>query len=276
MKKLYPRWQEKAVSHALKTRRIIMLAGARQCGKTTLARQLVSEETNYRTLDDIILRESAESDPESFVKHTSRTLIIDEIQRVPALLPPLKKAVDLDTRTGQYLITGSANIQNMPSAMESLAGRLTKIRLRPLSQGEIKGTSPTFLTHAFHQSFDFKWDFVEKDILIEMAFRGGVPEALTFEERDRKKWYWDYITTLLERDLRDIAKIQSYGVMRDLIKILAAWSSKLMDISSISSGLSVGRATIASYINALETLYIIERVYPWIKTDYERVGVNTR
>jgi predicted AAA+ superfamily ATPase len=272
MKKFYSRWQEKAVQHALKTRRIIMLAGARQSGKTTLARELVSEETNYRTLDDVVLREYAESDPESFVKHTSKTLIIDEIQHVPSLLPALKKAVDEDTRAGQYLITGSANIQTMPSVMESLAGRLTKIRLRPLSQGEIKGSTPTFLTHAFHKSFDFKWKFVPKETLIEIAFRGGFPEALIFDERDRKKWYRDYVTTLLERDLWDVAKIHRFGAMRDLIKVMAAWSSKLMDISSIASGLAVGRTTIVSYINALETLYLIERVYPWIKTDYDRVG----
>jgi len=272
MKKLYSRWQKHVIERDMKTRRVILLAGARQCGKTTLAKELISDDTAYLTLDDVTLKEAAESDPQNFVKHTSRTLIIDEIQRVPSLLPAIKKAVDEDTRSGQYLLTGSANIQALPSTQESLAGRITKVRLRPLSQGEIKGTEPNFLTYAFKQSFDFNSEFYQRDTILGMAFRGGFPEAITLEGRDRKKWHKDYIEALLERDLKDVAKIKSYDAMRGLIKVLAAWSSKFMDISSIASGLSVQRPTVATYINALKALYIVEGVPPWTKTDYERVG----
>ena len=105
-----------------------------------------------------------------------------------------------------------------------------------------------------------------------MAFRGGFPEALNLEGRNRKKWHRDYIEALLERDLKDVAKIHRYDAMRELMKVLAAWSSKFMDASSISSGLSVHRPTVEAYINALEALYIVERVFPWTKTDYDRVG----
>jgi uncharacterized protein len=272
MKLFYSRWQRHTLEQAMAKRRVVLLVGARQCGKTTLSKQLISEDTTYLTLDDVTLREAAENDPQNFVEHTSKTLIIDEIQRVPSLLPAIKKVVDEDTHPGQYLLTGSANIQALPSTQESLAGRISKIRLRPLSQGEIQGSAPNFLTYAFNQSFNFKWDFFEKDTLIEMAFRGGFPEALTLEGRDRKKWHRDYIEALLERDLKDIAKIHRYDAMQELIKVLAAWSSKFMDVSSISAGLSVHRPTVATYINALEALYIVERVLPWTNTDYDRVG----
>lgn len=276
MKQLYSRWQKRTIEQAMATRRVVLLAGARQCGKTTLAKQLISEDTAYLTLDDTTLREAAENDPQDFVKHKLKTLIIDEIQRVPSLLPAIKKVVDEDTQPGQYLLTGSANIQALPSTQESLAGRISKIRLRPLSQGEIKGSAPNFLTYAFNQAFNFQWDFDEKDKIMDMAFRGGFPEVLTLEGRDKRKWHRDYIAALLERDLKDVTKIHRYDVMRALIKVLAAWSSKFMDVSAISSGLSVHRPTVATYINALEAFYIIERVHPWTKTDYDRVGKQAK
>lgn len=272
MKNFYPRWQKHAVEQAIKTRRIVLLVGARQCGKTTLAKQLVSNETAYLTLDDITLREAATSDPQGFVQHKLKTLIIDEIQRVPSLLPAIKKVVDEETRSGQYLLTGSANIQALPSAQESLAGRVSKVRLRPLSQGEITGTLPNFLTYVFAQSFDFQWKFYEKEAIVDMAFRGGFPEILTLERQDRKKWHKDYIDALLERDLRDVAAINKYDAMGELITILAAWSSKFMDLSSIASGLSIRRPTVEAYLNALEALYLVETVSPWTKTDYGRIG----
>ncbi len=134
----YPRWQKTTIRQLMLERRVLLLSGPRQCGKTTLARKLESDETQYRTLDDDTLREAAENDPQGFIKRRVKTLIIDEVQRIPALFSAIKKAVDEDTRPGQYLLTGSTNIQSLPTVRESLAGRIAKIRLRPLAQGEIE------------------------------------------------------------------------------------------------------------------------------------------
>lgn len=137
MADLYPRWQQGAIERGLRTRRILLVNGPRQSGKTTLVRDLLAAATaEYRTLDDLTLREAAGNDPHEFVKTRSGTLIIDEVQRVPNLLPAIKKAADEDNRPGQYLLTGSANIQSLPGAQESLAGRAGRISLRPLAQGE--------------------------------------------------------------------------------------------------------------------------------------------
>ena len=277
MSKIYPRWQTAKIYEALKTRRVLLLSGCRQCGKTTLARELqTSAQAEYLTLDDLVLKNAAEADPQGFVKRRSKMLIIDEVQRVPSLLPAIKMAVDEDTRPGQYLLTGSANIQSLPNVQESLAGRVSKIRLRPLSMGEINSRKPLFLKHAFAQSFVEARNHYDKDDLLSLAFQGGFPEALTLNDRDRKRWHLDYIEALLERDLQDIAKIQRKASMRDLINVLAAWSSKFMEISSIGAGLSIRRPTLESYLNALETLYLVERVPPWTKTDYERVGKQSK
>lgn len=260
----------------LSERRVLMLSGPRQSGKTTLSRELESDQTEYRTLDDGTLSEAAKNDPQGFIKRRTKTLIIDEVQRIPSLLPAIKKAVDEDTRSGQYLLTGSANIQSLPTVRESLAGRIAKIRLRPLAQGEVMKNVPRFIESAFKQAFPQSHTHYDRDALLEIAFRGGFPEPMTLQDRGRKRWHTDYIGAILERDLKEIAKIHRKNAMRELVNLLAAWSGKFMDLSAIGSGLAIQRATIESYINALETLFMVERVYPWTKTDYARVGKQSK
>ena len=276
MMERYPRWQKATIKQLMLERRVLLLSGPRQCGKTTLARELESNETEYRTLDDGTLREAAENDPQGFIKRRAKTLIVDEVQRIPSLLSAIKKAVDEDTRPGQYLLTGSTNIRSLPTVRESLAGRSAKIRLRPLAQGEIERTASRFIDSAFKQSFSRHHTHYDRDALLEIAFRGGFPEPMLLQDRGRKRWHTDYVNAILERDLTEIARIHRKNAMRELVHTLAAWSGKFMDLSAIGSGLSIRRPTIESYINALETLYLIERVYPWTKTDYARVGKQSR
>jgi uncharacterized protein len=276
MSDLYPRWQKQTIKNLLPERRVLMLNGPRQSGKTTLARELESDLTEYRTLDDSTLREAAEVDPQGFVKRSTATLIIDEVQRVPSLLAAIKKAVDEDPRNGQYLLTGSTNIRSLPTVRESLAGRITKIRLRPLTYGEILKRDPRFIESAFDQSFSSSSIHLDRDALLEIALKGGFPEPIKLQERGRRRWHIDYIDALLERDLKEIARIQRNRAMRELVHTLAAWSGKFIDLSAIGSGLSIQRPTLESYINALETLYLVERLYPWGKTDYARVGKRSK
>jgi hypothetical protein len=176
----------------------------------------------------------------------------------------------------QQTLTGSANIQSLPSVQESLAGRIRKIKLRPLTQGELLNTEPLFLENAFNQKFSLAKSHFNRKTILEIAFRGGFPEAIKLPAKDRAQWHIDYITALLERDLKDIARITQHHAMQKLLSVLAAWSSKYMDISAIGTGLSIRRPTIESYINALETLYLIERIHAWTHTDYARVGKQTK
>lgn len=277
MKKLYKRWQEGTVKNALKTRRVLLLSGARQCGKTTLAKEIATEGTTYRTLDNQALRELAINDPDGFVKHTGGMLIIDEVQRAPDLLSAIKLVVDENTEPGQFLLTGSANIQSLPSVQESLAGRIRKIRLRPLTQGELLGAQPNFIDNAFRGTFKTSENNIyDRKTMLDIAFRGGFPEAIKLEGRERHQWHIDYMAALLERDLHDVANITRHHDMRELVTVLAAWSGKFMDISAIGTGLSIRRPTIETYINALEALFIVETVKPWTRTDYERVGKQSK
>ena len=285
--KPYTRWQSATLKKTLSKRRVVILAGSRQCGKTTLAKEIADVKTIYHTLDDPTLLNAAMSDPQGFVRHDDALMIIDEVQRVPLLLQAIKQNVDENQKPGRFLLTGSANIQSLPGVTESLAGRMSKIRLRPLALGEIYNVPAHFLENAFQQkfksrqalrtgirtvgdSFDVSWN---KDSYVSEAFRGGFPEARRLmDEPEQRAWHKDYINALVERDLKDITHIKRKDAIVKLIEVLAAWSSKFIGISSLCKTLSISRPTVESYINALETLYLVERVRPWHKTDYDRVG----
>lgn len=147
--KLRPRWQLPNLKTAREPRRIVLIAGARQTGKSTLARLLVDSRTEYRTLDDALMLKAASSDYKAFLKHSGHCLIIDEIQKEPALIPAIKVAVDENNQPGQFILTGSANLFALPNVTESLAGRIRTIRLRPLTQAELVQKQPSFITRAF-------------------------------------------------------------------------------------------------------------------------------
>ena len=276
------RWQGETVLRLLRERRVLLLAGPRQCGKTTLVKQLESPEMEYRTLDDAVHRTLAEADPEGFVRHGKAGLIIDEVQRAPALLPAIKQVVDERGQPGQFLLTGSANVQALPAVQESLAGRIAKIRLRPFSAGELRQGRPDFLERCFEQGFADSGTGSGKplaagspssrDQLLEAALRGGFPEAATLGARARQRWHRDYISAILERDLVDISRIRRQAALQELAAALAAWSSRFMDMTKIGARLSIRRPTLESYVNMMEALFVIERLPPWTQTDYSRVG----
>ena len=269
----YPRWLAQNVKDALKTRRVVVISGARQTGKTTLAKQTLNKQSVFRPLDVSAIYESAVDDPSGFVKNDSGTMVIDEVQKVKKLITEIKYTVDNNNRAGQYLLTGSVNINSLPEVSESMAGRLKNIRLRPLTQGEILRKKPAFLKKAFALNFPKQIAGYDKKAIFNLAFRGGFPEAVRLKtQKDRKEWHKDYITALLKNDLKDVANISRQNNLNDLVGILASWSGKYMDVPPICSSLGLSRPTVVSYINALEALFLFDRVAPWIKTDYDRVG----
>lgn len=270
------RWQMPVVLKGLKTRRVVIIGGARQCGKTTLSKSLNIPNIMYRTLDDRLLLQAAKTDPQGFVKHHNQLMIIDEVQKAVELLPAIKMIVDENKKPGQYLLTGSAHIQSLPGVTESLAGRVREVPLRPLSQGEILNHQPDFLENAFKQTFQHSKNELSRDDIIEIAMRGGYPEPLKFPNDERQLWHQNYVDTLLERDLKEIINIRRRDAMDNLMQVVSAWSTKPIDISAIGSGLSLQRHTVENYFNALETLYLIDRIPAFAKTDYDRTGKQSK
>ena len=140
------RWNLRVLEKALKTRRVVIVSGARQCGISTLLEMFFDGKVEIRSLDSKRLREAALLDPQSFVRYDGDgPMVIDEVQKVPDVLDSIKMVVDKDQSPGQYLLTGSANLRFAKTVKDSLAGRLGRVRLRTLSLGEINGHPPVFL-----------------------------------------------------------------------------------------------------------------------------------
>jgi predicted AAA+ superfamily ATPase len=244
--------------------RVVVLGGARQVGKSTLARRIGG---TYRTLDDDTLLSAARLDPKAFLFCDDFPMVIDEIQRAPELLSAIKMAVDSDPRPGQFLLTGSADIFSLPTAQESLAGRVRHLELSPLTQGEIDGRRSSFLRRLREEDFAGSWGSGGQRNVLERAFRGGFPEALAWPHGRRARWYEEYARARIERDLTDFAKIYRQRGMSDLLLALAAWSGNLLNGASLSSSLGISWNTLQSYLEYLKLLYIIREIRPWRGTD---------
>lgn len=269
------RWINSKIEEALSSRRVTMLVGARQCGKTTLAKDIAKADGfEYATMDTE--EAVAKSDPQGFVKHNKKTMIIDEIQRVPELILAVKQAVDNNNRYGQYIITGSADIQSLPSVKESLAGRAKKIRLRPFTYGEYIEKESKFLTRLKNQDFINNTGY-DKRKIIEIAFKGGYPEPLMqLKENESKDWYKDYTDLIIDNDLKYVANIKRQSKLRLLFNTICAYSSKYITKSDLATELAVSRQTVDEYLNILERVYLIDGVQAWYSRDYEVLHDKTK
>lgn len=265
------RWQASGVRQARRNRRVVLLEGARQSGKTTLARHLGGNAL-YRTLDDVAVREAIQLDLKTFLRHDAETLIIDEVQRAPELLPEIKRIVDEDTRPGRFLLTGSARITSLPSVTESLAGRVRRVRLRPFAQGELEGSEPCFLERLADGDAFSDDPSASRENLFARALRGGYPEVQTMDARERRGWHLDYLEAILSRDLRDVGRVRDTRQIRNLLVAGAAWSCRNADVASLSRELGSSRAAIDTWLGMLETLFLLERLPAWTRSDYARLG----
>ena len=263
---MYHRNVENSVRDALWDTPVVLLNGARQTGKTTLALKLATElSLRYVTLDDATILSAAASDPQGFVRDFSQGVVIDEVQKVTSLFPAIKLAVDSDRRPGRFLLTGSANILLLPRISESLAGRIEVITLMPLSQGELRDRKERFVELLFARRFDTRAldpDFETN--LPELIVKGGFPEIQKRASQQRRKaWFSSYITTILQRDVRDLAHIEGLTEMPRLLALLASRVGGLLNMSELSRSLAIPGTTLKRYISLLEATFIYQPLAAW-------------
>ena len=174
---MYRRWIEGRVREALQDTPVVLVVGPRRSGKTTLVRLLTDEGRTYLTLDDQTTLDVARADPVGFIRGLDAA-VIDEVQRVPELLLAIKKSVDDDRRPGRFLLTGSSNVMTLPRVADSLAGRIETIRLLPLAQGEVLGSTPRFLQNLYTGRFRAPDDPLVGIDMVTRVLAGGFPEVL--------------------------------------------------------------------------------------------------
>lgn len=261
---MYRRNLESQLRAALADTPVVLLNGARQTGKTTLVKQIAAgRKTVYLTLDDAATLAAATADPEALVQSHDGLLVIDEIQKAPQLLPAIKKAVDVKRKAGRFLLTGSANVLSLPKVSESLAGRMEVLTLWPLSQGELRGRRERFIDVAFTDKPLRIGKHAPLD-LGRLIVGGGYPEAVARKVAERRaNWFGSYITTILQRDVRDIAHIEGLVDMPRLLSLLAARSSGLMNISEVSRASTLSHTTLRRYLALLELTYLLRLLPAW-------------
>ena len=262
---LYPRMAKSTVVEALADSPVVLLHGPRQCGKTTLARMLgETRDYAYTSFDDDVSRNAAETDPVGFIDNLPQRTILDEVQRVPNLFTTLKASVDRDRRPGRFLLTGSANVLLLPKLADSLAGRMAIQRLHPLAQCELAGKASGFLDQLFTGTFKHRSVPRLKHDLIARVTAGGYPAALARPDRRRRAtWYRDYVDTLVQRDVRDMARISALDALPRLLGMAAAHTAQLFNLSELAAPFQLSRPTIGDYIVLLERIFLIERLPPW-------------
>jgi len=263
---MYRRNIEEHLSAALADTPVVLLNGARQTGKSTLVQRLAGAlGGRYLTLDDAATLAGASRDPQGFIEGIGDKVVIDEVQKVPGLFPAIKLQVDRDRRPGRFLLTGSANIFMLPRLAESLAGRVEVLSLWPLSRGELLNRRERFIDGLFAPKPPAlsKGNSSGND-LPEKILTGGFPEAVARTESHRRQdWFASYITTILQRDIRDLAHIEGLTDMPRLLSLLAARSGGLLNMSELSRSSGISHTTLRRYLTLLETTFLLQPLPAW-------------
>lgn len=262
---LVPRHAERLVIEALSDTRVVLVNGARQAGKSTLTRLAAARQpgTMIRLLDDPATLQAAKDDPTGFVDHEA-LMVIDEVQLAPELLRPIKVTVDLAPHPGQYLLTGSSRVLALRTLPDALPGRMEVIELWPFSQGEMQGGPDRFVDAAFrhgpridHSSALRRRDYLDRVVI------GGFPEAVRRTPRRRTAFFDSYLSTLIERDVLELASIERQGDLLKLLALLAGRAGGLLVPGTLAGQSGIPRTTLVRYLELLSSVFLIKRIPAW-------------
>lgn len=267
---------------AMRDTPVVLLAGPRRAGKSTLAKQLAATPpqtavrfgdrplpatSNYLTLDDSTIMAAAVADAHGFLEsfRSEPLTVIDEVQRVPDLLVAIKREVDLDRRPGRFLLTGSANVLSMPRIAESLAGRMEPFSLWPLAQCEFEGTQPAFLQRAFAGDLSASNSETRGDLL-ERALRGGYPEAAARTDTSRRSaWFGAYITAVVQREIKSISAIEDESAILRILRTLASRSGGPRNLQTLAADTGIPNTTIQRYLALLRATFLVAEIPAWYR-----------
>ncbi|MEX0617326.1 MAG: ATP-binding protein [Pseudohongiellaceae bacterium] len=260
---------------ALQSASVVYLNGPRQAGKTTLVRALAKGQwpAEYVSFDEASMLGAAESDPEAFLRAYEGRLILDEVQMAPALFRPLKLLVD-EVRTakpgpveGRFLLTGSANVMALPTLANALVGRMNVLGLYPLSAVEVLEGKGGFLECLMRNAFKPRTLAPGRE-LTDVIQQATFPEISTSSPAVRRRWFESYITTILQRDVRQIADIAKLGLLPNLLKVLASRAGGLINEADIARSIGQNAVTTKNYRVLLQMMFLVFELKPW----YRNIG----
>ena len=269
----YPRNVRRTLKLALTDTPVVALLGPRQSGKSTLVRALTPKRA-YVTLDEEPMLRTAREDPVGFIAALPARVTLDEVQRAPGLLLAIKASVDSDRRPGRFLLTGSANLLSLPKVGDSLAGRVEFVQLHPLTESE-KERRPGALLRAFLAGRLAPRiagiNATPSGHLLERLLRGGYPEAISRSPERARQWHRQYLRTVLERDVADVARVRDAAELGRLLEIVALRSAGLLNLSALGGDLGMRRETVDQYLGVLERLFLLRRLPAWHRNETKRL-----
>lgn len=274
---MHPRHLAPLLTDALSDTPVVLINGARQSGKSTLAQAQpipTGAPRQYLTLDDAVVLNAAKSDPVGFINGLKGAVTLDEVQRVPELFLAIKAAVDRQRQPGRFLLTGSANVLLLPGIADSLAGRMEVLSLWPLSSAEMMDSPHLNRADAL---FAGDWSVLsvppcERDVLRERLLAGGFPDAVTrASARRREAWFGAYVQAVLQRDVRELANIEQLTEIPNLLALLATRSGTLLNFAELSRTAAIAQSTLKRYFALLEMLFLVVRVPSWERNAGKRL-----
>jgi predicted AAA+ superfamily ATPase len=270
---ILPRTIQSSIEEALTDTPVVAVLGPRQVGKSTLVKSMAPDRA-YINLDEEPYAGTAHSDPEGFISGLPEFVTLDEVQRVPELIPAIKTSVDLNRKPGRFLLTGSANLLLLPQLSESLAGRMQIIRLHPLSESEKAEVPGDCLQRIIKNEFSAEVKprpEADDEDLIKRILAGGFPEAIRRNSQRARSWHRQYLEAILEKDVREVARVQDVDELGRLLRVLAFQTGSLLNISNLSRDLGIARATVDHYLAVLRRLYLIRIIPAWHSNQAKRL-----
>lgn len=277
--RFFPRWLRPVLDDCLEATPAVFVNGPRQAGKSTLVKQLTRKplDAAYVSLDDLSIRAAAESDPFSFLQQFKGPVVIDEVQLVPELFRAIKFVIDerrqqsRKNANGQFILTGSANIMALPGLADALVGRVRILTLLPLSMGEYansQGSIDQLFEDGLSDSFSGQY---KEFILEEWIHQATYPEVANMAKKNRGGWYQDYMTTILQRDVRELAEIDKISALPNLLKVLALRTASLINDSATARDVGLNTMTYRRYRTLLQSVFLVTTIPPWFRNISKRL-----
>ena len=266
---------EKAFLKACKQYPVVLVAGARQVGKTTFLKNLAEENRKYVTLDDPQIRQLAKDNPGLFFQNFPPPVLIDEIQYAPELLTYIKMAVDQGAKESSFWLTGSQQFHLMKGVSESLAGRVAIINMHGFSQAEINDraeeSSPFVPGQKLFDEFkenkvDFKLPEVFKSIWL-----GSFPKICINPDVDWQMFYSSYLQTYIQRDVRDLTNVGNESAFLTFVRAAAARTGQILNFSDLARDADISVNTAKLWLSILQSSGIVFLLEPYFNNLTKRL-----
>lgn len=271
-----PRWAERRVREALLDTPVVVIQGARQVGKSTLALKIADTAGGrLLSLDDRDVLAAAQADPDGFVRQGPGQLLgLDEVQRLPGVLTAVKAAVDANRRPGSFLLTGSADLLSIAGSPESLAGRAETVPLFGFSQGELHGVREDFVGQIVENRAQLSFDLTDPPSRAEYAElleAGGYPEPQHRSATRRRRWFVDYLARVVEHDAGEVSRLRQVDRLDRLLRLVAANTAGELNRARVARDSGIPETSVEPYLRLLETLYLSRRLPAWGNNLTQRV-----